>query len=197
MEPEVPCLQLLSTCPYSEPDQSSPWLSTPLPVYIYILILYSYLILGLPSGLLPPGLPTRTLNAPLLSAIRATCTSYLSFLFDQPNNIWWGILLNSSLYIFLDSLLTGPSEVQIFSNTLSLPSSLNVRFPHFLHLFYVPCTCKSHIIICNSFTSFLVRVSFLGSEFEFRWPWSTLHHYIWWCYRAQRIIFWSTLLGIL
>ena len=36
------------------------------------LILSSHLCLGLPSGLLPPGFPTKTLYPPLLYPIRAT-----------------------------------------------------------------------------------------------------------------------------
>jgi hypothetical protein len=68
MEPEgsIPNSQELFTCPYPEPDQSSPHHPHPTSTRS-ILILSKHLRLGLPSGLLPSGFPTNNLYEFLFS----------------------------------------------------------------------------------------------------------------------------------
>jgi hypothetical protein len=79
MEPEgsLPS-QEPATCPYPEPK----WIKSisPNPISLRsILMLSTHLRLGLPSGLLPPGLPTKMFYAPLTSPMRATCPTHKYF----------------------------------------------------------------------------------------------------------------------
>jgi len=66
----------------------------------YFLKIHLYIILPSVSGssnwFFPLLLPTKTLYAPLLCPIHATCLAYLIFL-DHPNNIRWGIQITKLL----------------------------------------------------------------------------------------------------
>ena len=99
-----------------------------------ISIYSHHLCLGLPSGLLPLGLPTKILYAPLLFLMPRPSHSSL---FDHPNIRWvqiikCPIMLSSPLPI--TSSLVGPNIFlrTLFPNTLSLCSLLTVgdHVPH-------------------------------------------------------------------
>ena len=101
----------------------------------FILILSSHLSLGLPSGLFPSGFPTKTLDMPLLSPIRATWRAHLILHYFITRTILGEEYrsLSSSLCSFLHSRFTfslfSPNILlsTLFSNTLSLRTSLYVN----------------------------------------------------------------------
>ena len=140
-----------TTLPYSEPYQSNPY---PHPIFWRaILILSSHLCLGLASGFFPSCFPTKTLYAPLLSSIHATCPAHL-ILLDFITRTILGEeyrLLSSPLCNFLCSSVTlsllhqNTFHSTLFSDTLSLRSSLNVcdQVSH-------PYKTTEKIIICIS-----------------------------------------------
>ena len=98
-----------------------------------ILILFSHICPGLPSGLFHSGFPTKTLYSPLLSPLRATCPAHLICLDFITRTILGEVYrsLSYSLCRFLHSPVTscllGPNIINtLFSNTPSLCSSLSV-----------------------------------------------------------------------
>jgi hypothetical protein len=95
----------------------------------------SHLRLDLPSGLLPSDLPTKMLYAPLTYPMRATCPAHLILLALITLTILGeeykpcSFLLYSYLQPPVTSSLLGQNILlsSLFSNTLNLCSSLNVR----------------------------------------------------------------------
>jgi len=82
-----------------------------------ILILSSYLRLGLPGGLLPSGFPTKTLYTPLPYALHVPPISFFFILSPAP---YWVRSTDYSAHhyvIFSIPLLPRPSYAQIFSST--------------------------------------------------------------------------------
>jgi hypothetical protein len=104
---------------------------TPNSLISILLILSSHLLLGLPSGLLPSGIPTKILYTFLISTIRVTCPVKLVPL-DLITLIlfnYWSPSACSLLQPPTTSSLLGPNILlsTLFSNTLNLRSSLSVR----------------------------------------------------------------------
>ena len=131
-EGSLPHSQMLAPCPYPEPARSSPC-----PPSNFSKIRpnrFSHLRLCLPSALFSSGFSTKIFYAALLSTTRATCPSHL-ILLDLISRTILGEQyrsLSSSLCSFLHSPVTStllrPNILlnTLFSNTLSLRSSLNV-----------------------------------------------------------------------
>ena len=162
MEPRgsVPHSQASSSCYHSEPDQSS---SCPHPPsWRYVLILSSHLSLCLPSGPSSSDVHTTTVYAPLLSPICTTCPTHL-ILLDLITQIIFGEeyrSLSSSLCHLQQYPVTlsiiGPNVLfnTLFSKTLNLCSSMNVKVKH-------PYKTTGKIIVL-----YILLFVFLGSKLE-------------------------------
>ena len=101
----------------------------------YILILSTHLCLGLPSGLLPSGFPSKTLYNPLSLPIHATLPAHLIHLDFITRTILgeeyksFSSLLCGLLHSPVTLSLLGPNILlnTMFSNTLTFLSSRNVN----------------------------------------------------------------------
>jgi hypothetical protein len=68
-----------------------------------VLILFSYLCMGLQNGLFFSRFPTKISCAFLVSPMRATCLKHFILFFAHPNNIWWSVQVLKLLVMQLSS----------------------------------------------------------------------------------------------
>jgi hypothetical protein len=85
-EGSLPCSQESPIGPPPDSDASHPV------TLRSILMLYSHLRLGLPTGLFPSGFSAKIMCALLISLMCATYLFRLILLdLEKPNNIWWSV----------------------------------------------------------------------------------------------------------
>ena len=71
-----------------------------------ILILSSHLLLSLPSGLFPPGFPTKTMYKTFLSRTNYMPRPSRSSRFDHPKNVGWGVQIVNPLSANVENMVS-------------------------------------------------------------------------------------------
>ena len=133
---------------HSQKSATSPYLSlgkfspSPHPTSLSpMLMLFSHLILGLPSGLCSSAFPTKTLHASSLSTIRAIRPARLIILhFYLPNNIWCDIQIAQLLvipsfpllfYLILVTYRYVSQDNNLLNLSVCFPLSVTDKVPYF------------------------------------------------------------------
>jgi len=126
-----------------------------------MLILFSLLILGLPSGLFSSRFPTRTLHASSLSTLRAIRPVHHILLhFYLPNNIWCGIQITELLVMrsFPLRCYLVPIRYKYLSqhNNLSTSACVSLslwetKYPTSTTSNSVTVTNQVHVCVCVTF----------------------------------------------
>jgi hypothetical protein len=153
MEPEgsLPCSQEPSTGPYPEPDQSNPYHPISL---ISILILSTYLRLGLPSGPFPSGFPINILYTFIFSPFVLHALPISSFL------TW-------SFWLYLEKSTSYEAHHLTFTSSKSciLLMFSNKKLYAF-HISPKGVSCHVHLILLHCITLVI-----LDEYYEMRWCW--------------------------
>jgi hypothetical protein len=142
MEPRgsLPHSQQPATCPYPKPHQSSPCLHPT--SWRSILILFSHLRLGLSSGRLPSGLPTKILYARLFCRIRATWPAHL-ILLDFITRIIFRDEYRSLSFSLRTRRRTPNWNYTLYQVRVKLSTSSTQRIMWHLHI--LTCVCFKNV----------------------------------------------------